>query len=367
MEKVLHILPMNKVSGAEKMALIMCKNLKDYSPVVVCGGEELKNVFSNNGIKSYSLNFSTSKLLSAAKGIKEIVKKEDIKIIHAHDNTASLCGYLAKKIFKLDAKIISHIHNCYPWLKENGFNKRIDSVIRPKYDYNIACGKTVYDFYKKNTNYLKEEKSSILSNAMDIDEITKRNFNNKDNIKSIYNIPKNKTVFGFIGRISEQKGIKPFIIELSKHKNNFSDSIFLLVGSGEQDDEVKSLIKELRMEDMFILTGHEEDVYKFYPIIDIFFLPSIYEGLPMVILEAMAFKKPIVTMNVGSISEVINKETGMLVEVGRYKEFICDLRTLKNNKKLRVKYSNNAFRSVSKNYNIENYVEEVTKIYNKLA
>ena len=53
----------------------------------------------------------------------------------------------------------------------------------------------------------------------------------------------------------------------------------------------------------------------FYPIIDVFFLPSLYEGLPMVLLEAMAFKKAIVSMNVGSISEVIkNGKTGMLIE-----------------------------------------------------
>ena len=44
----------------------------------------------------------------------------------------------------------------------------------------------------------------------------------------------------------------------------------------------------------------------FYPIIDVFFLPSLYEGLPMVLLEAMAFKKAIISMNVGSINEVIN-------------------------------------------------------------
>ena len=50
MKKCLHILPMNKLSGAEKMALILCKNMKDYEPVVVCGGEELKAIFEKNNI-----------------------------------------------------------------------------------------------------------------------------------------------------------------------------------------------------------------------------------------------------------------------------------------------------------------------------
>ena len=46
MNKVLHVLPMNKISGAERMALLMCKNLKSYEPIVVCGGEELAHTFN---------------------------------------------------------------------------------------------------------------------------------------------------------------------------------------------------------------------------------------------------------------------------------------------------------------------------------
>ena len=53
MDKVLHVLPMNKMSGAERMALLLCKNLKNYEPIVVCGGEELANTFNENKIKNY--------------------------------------------------------------------------------------------------------------------------------------------------------------------------------------------------------------------------------------------------------------------------------------------------------------------------
>ena len=57
MDKVLHVLPMNKMSGAERMALLICKNLKNYEPVVVCGGEELSNIFKESNIKSYNIKF----------------------------------------------------------------------------------------------------------------------------------------------------------------------------------------------------------------------------------------------------------------------------------------------------------------------
>ena len=78
MDKVLHVLPMNKMSGAERMALLLCKNLKKYKPVVVCGGVELSNVFKENGIRSYNIKFSNKNILFNACNLSKIIKNENI-------------------------------------------------------------------------------------------------------------------------------------------------------------------------------------------------------------------------------------------------------------------------------------------------
>ena len=363
MNKVLHVLPMNKMSGAERMALLLCKNLKNYEPIVVCGGEELSDVFKDNGIRSCNISFSSKKILPNAYELSKIIKNEDIKIVHAHDNTASLISYLAKKIFISDIKIISHIHNCYPFLKSNGVNKTIDRYLRNKYDFNITCGKTVTDFYKENTNYFNEEKNLTLPNAMDIEYITNIDSEDIKEVMKKYCIPKDKKILGFIGRLDEQKGIIPFIKELSKHKDKFNDSVILLVGSGYQEEEVKNLIKELNLEELFILTGFQERVNIFYPIIDVFFLPSLYEGLPMVLLEAMAFKKPVISMNVGSISEVINKDTGILVDDMNYDKFINELIRVKNLEREQNLLGKNAYKFVEERFNIKGYVNKIENLY----
>lgn len=337
--------------------------MKQYEPVVACGGKNLSNIFSENKIKSYNMKFSIKNLLGSAASLRNIIKSENIKIVHAHDNTASLISYLSKKLFKLDVKIISHIHNCYPFLKGNGVNKKIDKYLRNKYDFNITCGKIVTDFYKKNTDYFNENKNLTLSNAMDIDYITNVDKRDIEEVVKKYKIPTNKKVLGFIGRLDEQKGIIPFIKELAMYKDEFSDSAILLVGNGSQEDEVKSLIKELKLEEMFILTGFQDNVNVFYPIIDVFFLPSLYEGLPMVLLEAMAFKKAVISMNVGSISEVVNKETGILVEDRNYKRFINELIMIKDNSELARILGDNAFNLVNEQFNIEVYVEKIIKKY----
>ena len=363
MDKVLHVLPMNKMSGAERMALLLCKNLKNYKPVVVCGGVELSNVFKENEIKSYNIKFSNKNILANAYDLSKIIKGENIKIVHAHDNTASLVSYLAKKIFRLNIKVISHIHNCYPFLKGNGFNKKIDKYIRNKYDFNITCGKTVTDFYKENTDYFNEDKNLTLSNAMDIKYITNIDKSDIEKVIKKYKIPSNKKILGFIGRLDEQKGIIPFINELSKHKDEFYDSVILLVGNGSQEQEIKDLINKLNLGDLFILTGFQENIKSFYPIIDVFFLPSLYEGLPMVLLEAMAFKKPVVSMNVGSISEVINKDTGILVNSGDYDKFINELIVIKNSNDLSIELGEKSYRFVESKFNINSYVNKIEDLY----
>lgn len=365
--KCLHILPMNKLSGAEKMVLTICKNMNKYQPIVVCGGLELENIFKENGIKGYSINFSSKNLLKISTNIKNIIKENDIRIIHAHDNIASIIAYITKRVFNLQINIVSHIHSCYPWLSKNGFNKFIDKNIRGKYDYNIACGKGLYDFYKKNADYIDEKKFMILSNAIDIKEVEELNLKNSLDLKKQYNIPNNKIVLGFIGRLCSIKGIIPFLKEAAKYKEQLDDCRILLIGSGDEEEDIKKLVIELGIQDIVIMTGFQKDTYKFYQIIDVFFLPSLYEGLPMVILEAMAFKKAVISMDVGSINDVIeDKKTGLLIKPNQFNEFVNNLIILKNNKNFQLKLGHDGFEYLKKNLDINSYVTSLEKCYDKL-
>lgn len=365
--RCLHILPMDKLSGAEKMALILCRNTKRYETIVVCGGENLKQVFEKDNIRSYTLSFDSKSFLKDIKGLKKIIIENKVRILHAHDNYASLYAYFVKSLYRLDIKVISHIHSCYPWLKGAGINKKIDSYFRKRYDVNIACGKLVYEYYRGNAGYFQTEKTSILSNAVDMEEIIKYNDIPSEEVRKKFNIPNNKIILGFVGRICEIKGIVPFVREISRYKDNFKECRVLLVGSGDQEEEAKRLINELGLEELFILTGFQNNIYEFYPLIDIFFLPSLYEGLPMVILEAMAFKKPVVSMDVGGISEVvINKENGLLVKVEDYSAFIKAILELVDSEQLRLSYGNNAYNKVCRNYSIGTYVSNIEEIYDNL-
>ena len=69
---------MNKMSGAEKMALLMCSNFKKYEPIVACGGESLKKAFDDKGIDTYALSFCKKDLLKTLKDLKALIKEKNI-------------------------------------------------------------------------------------------------------------------------------------------------------------------------------------------------------------------------------------------------------------------------------------------------
>lgn len=368
MIKVLHLLPMNKLSGAERMGLLICKHMSDVESYVITGGLDLAAVFEKEGIQTRYLNFSTKQLPQVMKKLNVFIKEKQIDIIHAHDNIASLSAYLTKKRYGLTVKIVSHIHNCYPWLERNGIHKCIDHFIRPNYDFNIACGQIVYDYYEQHASYFNPEQTCILSNAIDASNLGTTSQNQLDQIRKIFNIPTNQTIIGYIGRLSEQKGLIPFIRVLKNYKNQFENCKFLIVGSGEQEDEVKQLIMEVGLEDLFIFTGFQSNVYPFYQLIDIFFLPSLYEGLPMVLLEAVGSGVPTISMNVGSISEVIiDKETGILIESEQRIEFIERLMDLKNDSKLRQQIAKIGQQHVQSKFSLEAYNQSLKAVYQGLV
>ena len=365
-EKVLHILPMNQLSGAEKMALLICKHLTKYEPIVVTGGEVLKKVFEKEGIQAYSMNFSKAKLPLTLHQLKQTIKVHQIKLIHAHDNTATLAAYLTKRLYRLDVKIISHIHNCYPWLKKDSFNKKIDQWLRPQIDCNIACGERVTDYYTRYASYFPLEKTAILSNTIEISDVASEEYEIQK-LKSKFGLNSQKKIIGFIGRLSEQKGLVPFIQEFAKHQQDFADCQFLLVGTGEQEQEINDLIKQLNLESYFILIGFQERTDLFYQLIDVFFLPSLYEGLPMAILEAMACKVPVISMEVGSIKELLQDNCGVLIEPNCYEEFCLELKRLKKNTDFQKQLALNGFNRVMQNYEIKTYRSKLQEIYDKVT
>jgi glycosyltransferase involved in cell wall biosynthesis len=121
-------------------------------------------------------------------------------------------------------------------------------------------------------------------------------------------------VVGVIGRLVWQKGFEYFIEAIPDVLRRFPKAIFLIVGEGELKDELTVKSRILKLEDKIIFTGFRNDIKDVLASIDIFVMPSLMEGLPVVLLEAMAMMKPIVATKIEGIIETLeNGVTGLLV------------------------------------------------------
>ncbi|HEY8888850.1 MAG TPA: glycosyltransferase family 4 protein [Clostridium sp.] len=204
--KVLHLLSTKTLNGTGRLALDICTNLDKgiFQAVTVCAGDELKSCFQEESIESFKIDISNLNIIEILK-LRKLIKNENISLIHAHDVRASIAAKLAS--VTMNIILISHIHGEYDWLKNNSILKIIDRIFRDKYDLSLVCSKNVRELYCNYNSKCDKDKVIALPNSFDLGQINKANIIFSEDFKSLNNIPKGKYIFGYIGRLTDLKGI----------------------------------------------------------------------------------------------------------------------------------------------------------------
>jgi len=131
-------------------------------------------------------------------------------------------------------------------------------------------------------------------------------------------IPPQAPVVGTVGRLHRQKGIPTLLLAGARLRQRYPDLRLLLVGDGPMRDEVRRQIDELGLQDAVVLAGYRTDVADMLALMDVFCLASLWEPFGLVLVEAMALRRPVVATRVDGIPEVVaDGETGLLVPPGR--------------------------------------------------
>jgi glycosyltransferase involved in cell wall biosynthesis len=124
-------------------------------------------------------------------------------------------------------------------------------------------------------------------------------------------------VVGMVARLDLQKGFEYLLRAARELCATFPELKVVIVGEGPDRNEIENMIQRLGLQSTVVLAGQHSDMPGIYAAMDVFVLPSLNEGLPMTILEAMAASKPVIATRVGAIPKVIQDgETGLLVDPG---------------------------------------------------
>lgn len=227
------------------------------------------------------------KLFKYIKELKKVFKENNYKIVHSHINTLSVFPLYAAK--KAGVKVrIAHSHSTTN--KKEKKKNLMKQVLRPfskiyATDY-FACSELAGRWLFGDKTYNKGE-VFILNNAIDVEKFAYNEKIRKEKRKEL-KIKDSTLVIGHIGRFVAQKN-HTFLIDIFNevHKKN-KDSILLLVGQGPLMDEIKEKVNNLNLTNYVKFLGQRNDVNELYQAFDVFVLPSLYEGLPVVGVEAQA-------------------------------------------------------------------------------
>lgn len=237
--------------------------------------------------------------------LRKCFKREGYDIVHAHMTSLSFVSLLAAKQAGVKHRIC-HAHSTTN--KQEGFVHFVKSCLKHVSTW-FATDLAGCSQLSINWLYGKKaaKKAYLMRNAIDLEKFSLSK-EEKQKIRSRYGL-ENCRVVGHIGRFEFQKNI-PFLVRafaiLSKSRD---DVRLVLVGGGSQHDAVKKLVETLKIEDKVLFLTEKRNVEEYYALFDVFALPSRFEGLPLVAIEAQASGIPCL------LSECITKETDVTGQV----------------------------------------------------
>lgn len=313
---VLHLRSSSGFGGGEQVILTICKNLnkEKFQPFVACFTEK-KGTEKALLERAQFFNIPTilirTKRRLDIKGIIQLrnyLRELNIKIVHSHDFKSNLYALLSCIGSKV--KCVSTMHGIIiPFSLKFKFTIWInDHILNLFFDRIIAVADHIAEGVRRCG--VPAKKIVTIYNGLD-ETLMPQEF--KTNNEPLY-FPSDGYIVATITRLYPSKGNK-YLIEAAKEiVKNYRQIYFFIVGDGPSKTELEEQVKNLSLTENVIFTGHRNDVKEILEKINLFVLPSLQEGTPMIVMEAMALGKPIIATDIPGVNRLIeNNITGILV------------------------------------------------------
>lgn len=290
--------------------------------------------------------------------VADYIKENNIHVVHTHNTQPFFDGTMAS-IF-CGVKTVVHTDHA------RQFPDRMRYMVAEKlmslYAYKVVgCSEhttnNLHKYEKISPKKLTTIENGIVGGRFDIDVDVEK-------YKTEFGIPSHAPVLGACARFSEPKGIEFLIRAMPEILQSNADAVLLLAGEGELEEDLKSITQQLQLEKHVIFSGPRSDIPQLLKVFDICVLPSISEGLPMSLLEAMAARCPIVASRVGGIPKVLNHEKqGLLVEPANPSELATAIVRLLADESLQASLVEQSYQLFHQQYSATNMANAYTRLY----
>ena len=290
--------------------------------------------------------------------LRKFIQMQSIDLIHAHGKGAGLIARLSTIFLK--RKIIYTFHGIH--LKCHNLISRIIYIvyefIMGRLDsHKVFVSKSEKDYAKFSKIYIGSN-NSVISNGVEIKEIKNYPIKREKNKNNIFSNLSIITVCRFV----DQKNIKEFIQIAEKLK----EYNFILIGNGPRWHDIKNYITCKSLKNIYLM-GTQKNVFTFLRKSDIYLSTSLYEGLPISIIEAMSIGLPIIASDViGNCDAVIHGKSGYLYKLGEVDMAVNYLKKLLNSSELRMKLGKNSHNIQRTIFSLEKMINQYVDLYEKV-
>jgi len=279
-------------------------------------------------------------------------------IVHNH-----ACWYGLLAGFLAGARRVETIHNSYDWFR---FHERVHyGLYCMLADRLIAVCRSVRDFTVHSIPFVRTNSLSVIYNGVQTGRFIPRP--DAASLRLDAGIGPREIVIGFIGRLTEQKGVSYLLSALIPLSTTGIPVRCIIVGTGDLESALREQARTITGVTVSFY-GFRRDIPGCLALFDIFVLPSLWEGFPMGLLEGMAAERPVVATSVGGTPEaVVDGENGFLVEPRNVRQLAGRLRTLAVDLELRQRLGTAGRRTVETLFSAEKMVRSTEELYRELA
>jgi len=295
--------------------------------------------------------------------LMRLIRRQNIDIVHVHSQEA---GLLVRVLARAaGAKVIIYTPQCtnIRHLRWFWLYRSIEKILSYITDTIISVNET--DRIRIIRWGIPSSKVITIKNGIDLNSFKEPI--NVEKMKQMLGLDEKRPVVMQVGRLSDQKNPLTFVKGASLVAGEHPDVQFVLVGDGPLKDEVEAYIQELGMNRHMRCLGWQDNAYKLIAIADIISLTSRWEGLPYVLLEAMAWSRPVVTTAVNGCPEIVKHGiTGYLVPNNDATTWAKYVIKLLENPGQSVEMGKRGNASLKEELSLEKMIEQTEQLYDRL-
>jgi len=364
--KILHLLDTKGFGGNQEHIRVLAKyfDKEKYELSAVIAGEGLfKDILEEYGVRVYCIPIRSKFDVIAFIRLIRLMRKERFLIVHTHIYVSDVIGSTLARLSGVPV-CISTLHD----------RINMDEYGRRKWRWTTFIYKFILKYLFTRRDAIEQIKifSSKIVHIVNGTDLEKLDIKvDREKKKMEVGFKAETPLVGIVARLkghnSYKKGHKYFLEAASIILKDYPNTEFLVIGDGSSQSYLENLAESLGIRKKVHFLGFRTDVLELMSILDISVLPSLFEGLPRTLMEAMGLSIPCVATGVDGIPELIeNNVTGILVPPRDSKSLARGIITLLNDKKLAIHIASEGKKKIFSEYSGEIMVERTQKIYEEL-